>query len=67
MIIYLLEGYTLLETVYMAVISITTVGYGEVQPLSDGGEIFTMFLLLFGVGSLAFAAHVYIESMIEGA
>jgi voltage-gated potassium channel len=63
----LLEDYTLLEAVYMAVISITTVGYGEVQPLSDGGKVFTMFLLLFGVGSLAFAAHAFIESMIERA
>jgi len=62
-----LEGYTLLEALYMAVISITTVGYGEVQPLSDSGKIFTMFLLLFGVGSLAFAAHAFIESMIERA
>lgn len=32
---------------------------------SDGGKIVTMFLLLFGVGSLAFAAHAFIESMIE--
>lgn len=61
----ILEDYTLLEAVYMAVISITTVGYGEVQPLSASGKIFTMFLLLFGVGSLAFAAHAFIESMVE--
>lgn len=62
-----LEGYTPLEAVYMAVISITTVGYGEVKPLSDSGKVFTMFLLLFGVGSLAFAAHAFLESMIEQA
>jgi len=61
----ILEDYTLLEAMYMAVISITTVGYAEVQPLSDVGKIFTMFLLLFGVGSLAFAAHAFIESMVE--
>ena len=58
------EDYTLLEAVYMAVISITTVGYGEVQPLSDGGKIFTIFLLVFGVGSLAFAAHAFIDLMV---
>lgn len=62
-----LEGYSLLEALYMAVISITTVGYGEVQPLSDGGRIFTMILLLFGVGSLAFSAHAFFESMLERA
>lgn len=63
----LLEGYTPLEAVYMAVITITTVGYGEVYPLTENGRIFTIFLLLFGVGSLAFAAHAFIESMVERA
>ncbi len=61
----LLEGYSPLEALYMAVISITTVGYGEVHPLSNSGRVFTLFLLLFGVGSLAFAAHSFTESMIE--
>ncbi len=63
----LIEGYTLLDAVYMTVISITTVGYAAVHPLSESGQIFTMFLLLFGVGSLAFAAHAFTESMIERA
>ena len=62
-----LEDYTPLEAVYMAVITITTVGYGEIHALSEAGRIFTMFLLLFGVGSLAFAAHSFTESMIERA
>jgi len=63
----LIEHYTPLEALYMAVITITTVGYGEIHPLSEAGRIFTIFLLLFGVGSLAFAAHAFIESMIERA
>lgn len=62
-----IEHYTLLEAVYMTVITITTVGYGEVHHLSETGRVFTMFLLLFGVGSLAFAAHAFTESMIERA
>ncbi len=63
----LIEGYTPLEALYMAVITVTTVGYGEVHALSEAGRVFTMFLLLFGVGSLAFAAHAFTESMIERA
>lgn len=63
----LIEDYTLLEGLYMAVITVTTVGYGEVHPLSEYGRALTMFLLLFGVGSLAFAAHAFTESMIERA
>jgi voltage-gated potassium channel len=41
-----IEHYTPLEAIYMAVITITTVGYGEIHALSDVGRIFTMFLLL---------------------
>ena len=63
----IIEHYTPLEAIYMAVITITTVGYGEIHALSEAGRVFTMFLLLFGVGSLAFAAHAFTESMIERA
>jgi voltage-gated potassium channel len=63
----IIEDYTPLEAIYMAVITITTVGYGEIHALSGAGRVFTMFLLLFGVGSLAFAAHAFTESMIERA
>lgn len=62
-----IEHYTPLEAIYMAVITITTVGYGEIHALSEAGRVFTMFLLLFGVGSLAFTAHAFTESMLERA
>ncbi|HIP38159.1 MAG TPA: response regulator [Desulfocapsa sulfexigens] len=62
-----IEHYTPLEAIYMAVITITTVGYGEIHALSEAGRVFTIFLLLFGVGSLAFAAHAFTESMIARA
>jgi len=62
-----IENYTPLEAIYMAVITITTVGYGEIHTLSEAGRVFTIFLLLFGVGSLAFAAHAFTESMIARA
>jgi voltage-gated potassium channel len=62
-----LENYPLLDAFYMTVITIATVGYGEIHPLSEVGRIFTVFLILFGVGSLAFAAHAFTESMIERA
>jgi len=39
-----------LDSLYMAVISLTTVGYGETIPLSDGGKIFIIFYLLAGLG-----------------
>ena len=63
----IIEDYPVLEAFYMTVITISTVGYGEVLPLSAGGRIFTIFLILSGVGSLAFAAGAFTEMVIERA
>jgi voltage-gated potassium channel len=62
-----IEHFPPLDAFYMTVITISTVGFGEIYPLSETGRIFTIFLILFGVGSLAFAAHAFTESMIERA
>jgi voltage-gated potassium channel len=62
-----IEHFPPLDAFYMTVITISTVGYGEIHPLSEAGRVFTIFLILFGVGSLAFAAHAFTESMIERA
>jgi voltage-gated potassium channel len=45
-----IEGWDGLDALYMTVITLTTVGFQEVHPLSPSGKIFTLFLLLFGVG-----------------
>lgn len=46
----IVEGWGVLDALYMTIISITTVGYGEVRPLSPAGRIFTMVFLIMGVG-----------------
>lgn len=51
----LLEGMTLIDAFYMTVITLTTVGFGEVQPLSSAGRIFTTGLIVLGVGAAAWA------------
>ncbi len=60
-----IDGYSFLDAFYMTVITITTVGYGEIQQLSGAGRIFTIFLILSGVGSIAFAAGAFTELIIE--
>ena len=60
-----IDGYSLLDAFYMTVITLTTVGYGEIQQLSEAGRVFTIFLILFGVGSIAFAAGAFTELIIE--
>lgn len=49
----------------MSVITLTTVGFGEVKPLSDAGRGFTTFYILLGFGSLAVAGHAIAESLLE--
>ena len=51
----LIEGYSLLEGFYMTTIAITTAGFNEVRPLSNGGRIFTIFLLLTSWATFAWA------------
>ncbi len=53
----LLEGMTPLEALYMTVITLTTVGFGEVTELSTSGRVFTIVLILTGVVTVAWAAR----------
>ena len=57
----LLEGYSLIDALYMAVITLGTVGYSEVKPLSDIGKLFTIFLIVAGIGSVAYAVTQAVE------
>jgi len=62
----LIEGWRFLDALYMTVITITTVGYGEVAPLSPGGITFTMILILTSVGMVAFVVAGLARIMVEG-
>ena len=46
----LIEGWGWFDSLYMTVITIGTVGYGETHALSRHGRLFTMFLILGGIG-----------------
>ena len=62
----LIENGSFLDSLYMSVITITTVGYGEIIPLSPGGRVFTICLLLVGVGFVLYLVGEVTESMVEG-
>lgn len=45
-----LEGWSWAESFYFSVATLTTVGYGDIHPTSDGSRVFTAFYILVGVG-----------------
>jgi voltage-gated potassium channel len=66
-----LEGWSFFDALYMTVTTLTTVGYGEVHPLSRTGRIYNMFLILAGMGVMLYIvsslARVVVEGEIRGA
>lgn len=62
----LIEGWSLLDALYMTVITITTVGYNEVHPLSTAGRVFTIGLILVGVGTFFYAATLFMTLLVGG-
>lgn len=60
----LLEGYDLVEALYMTVITLATVGFQEVEPLDPPGRLFTTFLIIVGVGTAAWAISNAAEVML---
>jgi voltage-gated potassium channel len=62
----LVEQWHWLDAVYMTIITLTTVGYGETQPLGDRGRIFTIGLILAGVITIGYIVNRFTEALIEG-
>ncbi len=63
---YLIEGMTPIDALYMSVITVSTVGFGEVKPLSPEGRLFTIGLIIVGVGSVIYLLTTTAELIIEG-
>ena len=61
-----LSNDTFINALYMTVITITTVGFGEVHPLSEQERLFTIFLILMSVITLGYVASVLTEYIASG-
>lgn len=61
-----IEGWSFWDSFYMTVITLTTVGYREIHDMSLGGEIFTVVLLIGGVGTVLYALSAGAKVLIEG-
>ncbi|MEK6777481.1 MAG: potassium channel protein [bacterium] len=62
----ILEGWTLIDSLYMTVITLSTIGFQEVHQLDGPGRIFTIFLIICGVGTVAYVFKNAIEIILEG-
>lgn len=61
-----IEGVSFIDGLYMAVITLSTVGYREVDPLEPAGRLFTVGFIVVGVGAAAYAVASVAEYLIEG-
>lgn len=61
-----IEGWGFLDSIYMTVITVASVGFMEVRPLSNAGRVFTIFLIVFGVGILLFCISTFTAFLVEG-
>jgi voltage-gated potassium channel len=62
----LIEGWAPFDALYMTVITLATVGYGETNPLTHAGRVFTLFLILGGVSIVAYTFSTLTSIIVEG-
>ena len=62
----IIEDWEILDAFYMTVITMGTVGYGEVHEISNTGRLFTTLLIFFGVSYFVYVTSVVVQFMVEG-
>lgn len=61
-----IEGYSLIDAIYMTAITVSTVGFREVKELSVTGKVFVSLLILFGVSTVAYGYSIITTIVVEG-
>ena len=61
----LIEGWSFSDAIYMAIITLSTVGYKEVEVLSNAGRVFTSFLIVGGVGVMFYTVTAIAGYIVE--
>jgi len=63
---YLILGFSPMNAVYQTVTTISTVGFGEIEPMSTRERLFTMVLILGGVGTALYILSGLVEAVVDG-
>lgn len=61
-----IEKWSYLDSLYFSVITLATVGYGDLHPVSAEAKIFTIFYVFFGVGLVSYVVYTFFRNMMEG-
>ena len=61
-----IEDFDFVEALFMTIITISTVGFGEIHPLSHAGQIFTSILIIFSFGIFAYVATTFTRYIVDG-
>jgi voltage-gated potassium channel len=62
---YLIEGWSILDSLYVAAQTVTTVGYGDLTPASRNGRIFSTFFMLVAVGVVLYALAAAVQAIVQ--
>lgn len=62
----IIEDYTFFDALYMSVITIATVGFSEIKPLTDAGRLFTVVLIITSIGTFALAITRITQYVVDG-
>ena len=62
----LIEKWSFLDAAYMTALTVTTVGFMEVHETTDAGKIFTIFVMIAGVGYFLYITGIIIQTIVEG-
>ncbi len=62
----LVQSFSFVEALYMTIITLSTVGFGEVHPLDNNGRIFTIILIVMGVSFVAFSLAYFSQILLDG-
>ena len=62
----LIDDFSMIDAIYQTGITFTTVGFGEIAPISNGGRLFTLFLIIFGFGIFTLSTTILIKVIVNG-